>query len=241
MGNTGHSSSGDHRSDQPNRPPATLSPPNRPSPLPDKPISQSPSLVIPRSPPRTVVSVRGQTLIVPNTSLARAIVTGNERSQEVTAEDWNQLTETHEREVSRGKSAPRMHSAPTKPAISNLTVLLQQQQQEAQNLLERHVEGAIASAGSSPNSKSSDHTVTEADTASGPPPPPCAALGRSAPNILSRDNAEPLLRQLSEGRQEMISRLVAKASTSAESDAKNRRSKSPHNAVFEHSEDHPRR
>ena len=207
-GHSDHCSSGGNRSrsfsDTPKQPPPTLLVQHRPSPS-DQLFHTQPSL--PRSPPRTVVSIRGQTLIAPNSSLARAIVMGNELSQQVNEDDWNQLTDTQRREASRGTN-----KKPSKPAASNLTVLLQQQQ-DSPNLPEHHQQVAIAAAGSSPSSASTDHTVTEADTASGPPPapppPPAIILGRSAPNILSRDDVQAFLRHHSAGRQAMKSYILA--------------------------------
>lgn len=202
----------------------------------------------PRSPPRAVVSLKGQTLIAPNTSLARAIVMGNNMSQPAASEeDWNKLTtETPRREaaVQQGTASALPQRQPAKPpAASNLTVLLQQQQQQQQQEPQHNEGGAIAAAGSSPSSASTDHTVTEADTASGPPPlpppPPSTVLGRSAPNMLSRDDVLPLLRYRSEGRQTMKSNLHADSNENTIVSSNTR--KSPNNVLCDRRGDKFRR
>jgi len=165
---------------------------------------------IPRSPPRGIVNVKGQTLIVPNSALARAIVMGNEVGRPI-EEEWNDLNGVAaEREAAQ---SPRGSPHPSRgqggrPAVSNLTVLLQQQQHQHVVPAEPAVESPRTPKKSSNqqesqqeprlSTSSSDHTVDEADQASGPPPAPASTavlMGRSAPNILNRDGFQPLLRQ----------------------------------------------
>jgi len=167
------------------------------------------------SPPRAVVNILGHTLIAPNTSLARAIVMGNDMSHT----NKEELNDGAARREARNSSA----ASPTqRQAASNLTVLLEQQQMPVQQPPTERSERTAAVGGGSPSNRSSavrqreqqhhqrgistsssfssHHTADEADSASGPPPD-TARLGRSAPVILDRNaTIQPLVRHHSTGR-----------------------------------------
>ena len=170
----------------------------------------------PPSPPRAVVNILGHTLIAPNTSLARAIVMGNDTSH----------TNKEESNIGAARREPRNSSAASpaqRQAASNLTVLLEQQQMPVQQPPLERSERTTAVGGGSPSNRSSGvrqreqeqqqrglstssstasshHTADEADSASGPPPD-TARLGRSAPVLLDRNaTIQPLVRHHSTGR-----------------------------------------
>jgi hypothetical protein len=152
----------------------------------------------PASPPQAVVTVGGHTLIAPNSTLARAIVMGNEISGEHGSEDEANVRDVTGRLAtsslgssqpryapSIASSSPNRHYQQPRP-VSNLTVLLNQ----------HNIGGAQYGSDSSgsPNrnrehSSSSVHStqVDEADSASGPAPAP--PLGTSAPNIVARSGS----------------------------------------------------
>lgn len=165
-------------------------------------LATSPSARYRRHKPPGLINVKGQTLIPPNTSLARSIVMGNESSRPSVVERTKQQ-----------ESQPRtsdFHFSPQhqgdKPVASNLTMLMEQQQRnesvqssygnfqmgsksfDSNSINNEDSRGRLSS-----NSSGSCHQ-NEADTASGPPPP--MALGRSAPGMLIRPaRVEPLLHQ----------------------------------------------
>lgn len=167
---------------------------------------QSPLFPSTASPPKAVVNIRGHTLIKPNSTLARAIVMGNQESVQGTGHNgsqtnnttsFNQTSNFQNHSVSttmtpRSANLPaakRQHdqqNSDTKKPISNLPALLNQ------NYYSNEVHEVLLH----------DVQVSEADSASGPAPPPPPSpptgplLGRSAPNFYThtqnRDRQERL-------------------------------------------------
>jgi hypothetical protein len=136
------------------------------------------------SPPPAVVTVGGQTLIVPNSKLARKVM-GNEMP-------------TSGLEIQHGASgslSPRVapsvvvdrQNQSSRP-LSNLSVLLSQQNTVVARE-DSHFDGTFAHPGMKSDHSSSSSSVArnqadEADSASGPPPTLVQTLlGRSAPDI----------------------------------------------------------
>jgi hypothetical protein len=151
------------------------------------------------SPPKAVVNIRGHTLIAPNSTLARAIVMGNQESTH--GSDYN-VKQTSSATGFNLSSNPQNHSVGTtmtprsanlpaskrhhdqrnsdsKKPISNLPALLNDNYYN-NNVQEVFVPGI---------------QVSEADSASGPAPPPPPSpptvplLGRSAPTFYTHTNS----------------------------------------------------
>lgn len=158
---------------------------------------QSPLFPLTASPPKAVVNIRGHTLIAPNSTLARAIVMGNQESvhgvsvaQTNSKTRVNQASNVKDHSVSVAmtpRSANRQHdqqNTHSKKPISNLPALLNENYYNA-GAQETFIP---------------DVQVSEADSASGPAPPPPPSpptetlLGRSAPNFythtISRNRPE---------------------------------------------------
>lgn len=143
----------------------------------------------PASPPKALVTVGGQTLIAPNSTLARAIVMGNQMLSGAEHPEANAREESHaQASESRGSSHPRL-SSPSKDyqrprPVSNLTVLLNQHNLGVGEERSSPVRGSrpkqhhhrVLSSSSSAILPQGD----EADSASGPAP----QLGRSAPTFV---------------------------------------------------------
>lgn len=168
-------------------------------PLPPQPLSRtsfSYSRQGPVSPPQAVVAVavRRHKIIAPHSSLARAIVMGNDMSGEHGNVDMANSRDVNARHAASASGSSRArHTASTSSSspsrdyqhprpISNLTVLLNQ-----------HNIGDSVPVSGSPNrsrvrssSSTSSRHVDEADSASGPAPAPTGTLGSSAPNIMFR-------------------------------------------------------
>ena len=137
----------------------------------------------PPSPPVAVVHVRGQTLIAPNSTLARAVVMGNQEStyNSSGSPNRNDFSNYHIHHNANPRTRTPAYSSNDSPhetlrPVSNLTVLLNQQQHaEAPRVIQQE--------------------VAEADTASGPSY--MVPLGRSAPDFDSRLMPTQFTRQLS--------------------------------------------
>jgi hypothetical protein len=154
----------------------------------------------PPSPPIAVLNVGGHTLIAPNSTLARAIVTGNagvkydERGYSIStttggnnqsypsgAESTQTRGHPNTRTVMTDRTSGSGHEyqQETFRPISNLTVLLNQ-----------HDNGGIH-LGSPGHSYEQSIAVVEADSASGPSPQYVTPLGRSAPDLDHRSLYPP--------------------------------------------------
>jgi hypothetical protein len=135
----------------------------------------------PPSPPVAVVNVRGHTLIAPNSTLARAVIMGNQEST------YNEAAGMHDRkdfgDYRTANPNARARAPVYSSTVSNLTVLLNQHQNASS--IGPDFTHVVA------------HEVAEADSASGPSYEYMVPLGRSAPDFDSRPMPPQFTRQLS--------------------------------------------
>lgn len=117
------------------------------------------------SSPPSCVSFRGRSLIPPSSTFARAVVMGNEHSSLNDKDSQNHSVLDQQSSVS--DKNPQHNFVPSRPA-SNLTMLLNQHEQQQNN----HIQTAASNSTTSP--------ADEADSASGPPNSP-GALNPNAP------------------------------------------------------------
>lgn len=159
------------------------------------------SLLIPASPPKAVVNIRGQTLIAPNSTLARAIIMGNQESVHGASYNATQTTTGSKTGVNQASNFENYSvSTITTPRSANIPGTNRQHDQQSSGskkrisnlpaLLNQNCYDTDAQKISTP-----DIQVSEADSASGPAPPPppsppnATLLGRSAPNFYTHTNS----------------------------------------------------
>jgi hypothetical protein len=166
--------------------------------FPSSPV-QSLSFPVEASPPRVVVNVRGHTLIAPNSSLARAIVMGNQESTYGANHDEPQKNGTIRFQQASGVGTTSISTTMTpRPANLQVSKRMHMQQNNESNkpisnlpaLLNNHYYNNDLHETLVPVTQ-----VSEADSASGPAPPPPPSpptvpiLGRSAPNYYGYTNS----------------------------------------------------
>ena len=160
---------------------------------------QSPLSPVEASPPKVIVNVRGHTLIAPNSTLARAIIMGNQESAYGVDYDEKQKNGNTRFQQASNVGTTSISTTMT-PSSANLPVSNRPHGQQ-NNESKKHISNLPALLNNQYYNNDLHETlvplaqVSEADSASGPAPPPSPSpptvplLGRSAPNYYGYTNS----------------------------------------------------